>query len=80
MRGWEPGGPPFRRLLNQNEDIPPQASRVHGYTREILERDGDVVIHVYRDFATYAGGWPIAQGLLGTCRPISPFTTQRSTS
>ena len=41
MRGWEPDGEPFRRLLNQNADIPPEASRVHGYTREILERDGD---------------------------------------
>jgi DNA polymerase-3 subunit epsilon len=33
MRGWEPQGAPFRRLLNQNADIPPEASRVHGYTR-----------------------------------------------
>ena len=39
--GWEPVGAPFRRLLNQNADIPAEASRVHGYTREILERDGD---------------------------------------
>ena len=59
MRGWEPDGPPFRRLLNQNQDIPPEASRVHGYTREILELDGDLATHVYRDFATYAGGLPI---------------------
>ena len=59
MRGWEPDGSPFRRLLNQNLDIPPESSRVHGYTREILERDGDSAINVYRDFATYAGGLPI---------------------
>lgn len=59
MRGWVPDGPPFRRLLNQNLDIPPEASRVHGYTREILERDGDPADVVYRDFAAYAGGLPI---------------------
>ena len=59
MRGWEPNGPAFRRLLNQNLDIPPEASRVHGYTREILERDGDPAAAVYRDFASYAGGLPI---------------------
>ena len=59
MRGWQPIGAPFRRLLNQNLDIPPQAARVHGYTREILERDGDPAALVYRDFAKYAGGLPI---------------------
>jgi DNA polymerase III epsilon subunit-like protein len=41
MRGWEPVGEPFRKLLNQNQAIPSEASRVHGYTREILERDGE---------------------------------------
>lgn len=59
MRGWEPIGPPFRRLLNQNLDIPPDAARVHGYTREILERDGDPAATVYRDFANYAAELPI---------------------
>lgn len=59
MRGWQPVGQPFRRLLNQNLDIPPEAARVHGYTREILERDGDPATAVYRDFAAYAGGLPL---------------------
>jgi len=59
MRGWEPDGPPFRRMLNQNAAISPEASRVHGYTREILERDGEPAPIVYRDFATYAAGLPI---------------------
>ena len=59
MCGWVPDGPPFHRLLNQNQDIPSEAARVHGYTREILERDGDPAPTVYRDFATYAGGLPI---------------------
>ena len=59
MRGWKPEGPPFRRLLNQNADIPPEASRVHGYTREILERDGEDPTTVYRDFAAYAEDRPL---------------------
>lgn len=59
MRGWLPDGPPFRRLLNHNADISPQASRVNGYTREILERDGEDPRTVYRDFAAYAGSLPI---------------------
>src|SRR5258708_1032993 len=59
MRGWEPHGSPFRRLLNQNADIPPEALRVHGYTREILERDGEPALDVYRAFADYAGELPI---------------------
>ncbi len=59
MRGWEPIGEPFRRLVNQNQDIPPEAVRVHGYTREILERDGEPAHAVYAAFAAYAGGLPL---------------------
>src|SRR5229473_3304971 len=59
MRGWQPDGEPFRKLLNQNADIPPEASRVHGYTREILERDGEPALDVYRAFADYTGELPI---------------------
>ncbi len=59
MRGWEPEGVTFRKLLNQNEEIPPEASRVHGYTREILERDGEPPLQVYREFAEYAGNLPL---------------------
>lgn len=59
MRGWEPHGPAFRRLLNQNSDISPESSRVHGYTREILERDGELPSTVYRAFGAYAEGFPI---------------------
>lgn len=59
MRGWEPSGPPFRKLLNQNLDIPPEAARVHGYTREILERDGEPAAQVYADLRRYVGGLPI---------------------
>jgi DNA polymerase-3 subunit epsilon len=59
MCGWEPDGKPFRKLLNQNKDIPPEASRVHGYTREILERDGEPTHQVYREFAEYACNLPL---------------------
>jgi DNA polymerase-3 subunit epsilon len=59
MRGWQSDGVPFRKLLNQNEDIPAEATRVHGYTREILERDGETAHQVYREFAEYAGGLPL---------------------
>ncbi len=59
MGGWQPEGEPFRMLLNQNEDIPPAASRVHGYTREILERDGEPAQQVYRAFADYVGDLPL---------------------
>jgi DNA polymerase-3 subunit epsilon len=33
MRGWIPDGESFRKLLNQNADIPSEVSRVHGYIR-----------------------------------------------
>jgi DNA polymerase-3 subunit epsilon len=59
MRGWERDGEPFRKLLNQNCDIPPEASRVHGYTREILERDGEPAVEAYEAFRVYAGGSPM---------------------
>jgi len=58
MRGWGQDGEPFHKLLNQNQDIPAEASRVHGYTREILERDGEPPLQVYRGFADYAGCLP----------------------
>lgn len=60
MCGWQAVGPAFRRLLNHGMDIPPEASRVHGYTREILERDGDPPREVYRAFADYVGERTVA--------------------
>ena len=59
MRGWSAEGEPFRKLLNQNQEIPAEVSRVHGYTREILERDGEPAQQVYREFADYAGNLPL---------------------
>ena len=59
MRGWLPDGPPFRRLLNHNAEIPAESSRVNGYTREILERDGEPPRQVYAEFAAYVGESPL---------------------
>jgi DNA polymerase III epsilon subunit-like protein len=59
MHGWDRAGEPFRKLLNHSQEIPAEASRVHGYTREILERDGELPVQVYREFAEYAGGLPL---------------------
>ena len=59
MLDWEPDGEPFQKLLNQNQDIPAEAARVHGYTREILERDGEPPLQVYRKFAEYVGDLPL---------------------
>ena len=59
MRGWQQDGEPFRRLINHGCQIPQAAARVHGYTREILERDGETPEAVYADFREYAGEAPI---------------------
>ncbi len=59
MRGWERVGESFRRLLNYNRDISPAASRVHGYTREILERDGEAPEQVYVALRKYAAQLPV---------------------
>jgi len=59
MHGWEADGKAFRTLLNHNQDIPAEASRLHGYTREILERDGEAPLAVYGAFAEYVGSLPL---------------------
>jgi DNA polymerase-3 subunit epsilon len=59
MSGWEAQGEPFQVLLNQNIDIPSEASRVNGYTREILERDGLSAHAAYEGFRSYVGDLPL---------------------
>lgn len=59
MLGWEPDGEPFRKLLNQSEEMPLETLNEHKYTREILERDGEPAIQVYQAFADYAGDLPL---------------------
>lgn len=56
MEGWKPVGEPFRRLINVNAEIPSEVSRVHGYTKEILERDGLPPTVVYEQLYEYADG------------------------
>ena len=51
MRGWEPEGTSFQRLINTAGYISPEASRIHGYTKEILERDGFPPQDVYGEFS-----------------------------
>jgi DNA polymerase III epsilon subunit-like protein len=60
MNGWVPDGPPFQSCLNQNVDIPGEVSRLNGYTREILERDGKPARDVYADFRKYAENRPVS--------------------
>jgi DNA polymerase-3 subunit epsilon len=59
MMGWKPFGGPFQRLIQIDREVPQEASRVNGYTREILERDGCPARDVYRDFFSYSNGAPI---------------------
>ncbi len=59
MAGWEPVGVPYQVLINQNIDIPPEASRINGYTREILERDGISARDAYAGLHVYAGSDPL---------------------
>ena len=59
MRGWTPEGPSFHRLLNQDKDISPEAVRLHGHTREILDLNGEPAKVVYEAFAEYAGELPL---------------------
>ena len=59
MCGWTPKGPSCRRLINPDADITPGATLVHGYTRELLERDGNSPVDVYREFAEYSGALPL---------------------
>jgi len=59
MRGWDPEGEPFQALLNQNIDIPPKVSRINGYTREILERDGRPARNVYEQLRGFIEESPV---------------------
>lgn len=59
MSGWDPVGEPYQVLINQNIDIPPEASRINGYTREILERDGISAREAYEGLSAYAGNHPL---------------------
>lgn len=54
MQGWEPIGEPFRMLLNHDVPIPPEATAIHGYTRQYLGEHGQDPNCVYTAFRDYA--------------------------
>ena len=60
MIGFKRNGKPFRKLVNHNTEIPSEASRVHGYTKEILNRDGELANKVYDDLREYVRNLPIS--------------------
>jgi DNA polymerase-3 subunit epsilon len=60
MRGWDRHGPPFRVLLSHGVEIAPAATRVHGYTQEMLERDGEDPHLAHAALRQYAGRRPIS--------------------
>ena len=53
-------GEPLGTLINQNVHIPPEVSRLNGYTSEILERDEIPAIEAYRELKDYVGDRPVA--------------------
>lgn len=55
MRGWETSGKPFRKLVQPHVDWLKGKSNSHGYSREVLERDGEPLHEVLEAFAIYAG-------------------------
>ena len=59
MLGWEKMGDIFIRLIDHGIDIPEKASGIHGYTREILERDGLPASEVYDDLRDFVNGMPL---------------------
>lgn len=59
MVGWEPSGPPFQVFLNHGIRIPPEATAIHGYTREFLARHGQDPVRAHGQFEAYAQGAPL---------------------
>ena len=59
MQGWAPVGPSFRVLLNHDVDIPIEASRIHGYTRQMLKREGIPPGQASQKFRDYSGSRPL---------------------
>jgi DNA helicase II / ATP-dependent DNA helicase PcrA len=59
MKGWEPVGQPFRRLLNHDVPIPAEVVAIHGYTQRFLRENGHDPFHVYELFREYAQDYPV---------------------
>ncbi|MBK8036642.1 MAG: exonuclease [Verrucomicrobiaceae bacterium] len=60
MQGWEPIGQPFRKLVQPPLDWLTGVSATHGYSRNILERDGEALQLVLQAFANWCGSSPLA--------------------
>lgn len=72
IRGCSPEVEPFRRLLNQNHQIPTEPPGVHGYTRKIQERNSEPRRQVYQAFAAREGNQQlVTERCSGRSRP--PF-------
>ena len=59
MRGWEPEQTGFARLINRQVAVSRQVTRSSGYSRELLERDGEPMTEVHKAFRSYADGLPL---------------------
>ena len=81
MSGWEPVGPVFRKMINHGVDIPAEAARVNGCTREVLERDGYAGgIYCYPSLdapALDAGGEKLAQTIDELLRALPEYSDER---
>lgn len=55
MIDTEADGEPFSCLINHDIPIPEAASRIHGYTRDLLERDGLLPAKAYEQLANFIG-------------------------
>jgi hypothetical protein len=59
MCGWEPIGLPFRKLVQPHADWVKGVSLSHGYSRDVLERDGLPLRSVLDAFSNWCGGFPV---------------------
>jgi DNA polymerase-3 subunit epsilon len=59
FKGLEPEGEPFRVFINHEIDIPPEATEIHGYTREFLKNNGLVPIEAHELFREVVGDKPL---------------------
>src|SRR5689334_16927471 len=59
MRGWEPVGEPFQKLLNHDVPIPSAAVAIHGYNQAYLRRHGQRPRDVHAAFREYARDYPL---------------------
>jgi len=56
---WSPAGEPFSRLINHDIEIPDPSTRIHGYTRDILARDGLPATEAYTALREVVGNRPV---------------------